>query len=187
MNKGIFALDPGGHSGIAFGIFDIYPSTSLEDSLKGVLHRGSETITGSEYDQIKLIAKFWTKFYRDCVFKGRLDPESIEFVCEDFVQRPGGSGGKEGQSPIRIMWGVEGYRMGRADEFKGRKVNSKAKIYAPRMILQMPSDAAALGTRERLKEWGCWVVGREHERAAWKHIALRIAVSRKAMLTASKL
>jgi len=146
------------------------------------MKKESATVEGDEYEQIKIITEFWVKFYRECVFEGCMPPESVEFVCEDFIQRPGGSGGKEGQSPIRVMWGVEGYRMGRADEYKGRKVNAKAKILAPRMILQTPSDAAAFGRSERLKDWGCWVKGREHERAAWKHVGLRVARVQRVLL-----
>lgn len=174
-NRAIFALDPGGHSGIAMGIFDCAPERDIADAMKNGIAKDSTTIEGDEYEQIKLISTFWVTFYRDCVFNRCMPPDSVEFICEDFVQRPGGSGGKEGQSPIRIMWGVEGYRMGRADEYKGRKVNAKSKILAPRMILQQPGDAAALGSSKRLKDWGCWIVGKEHERAAWKHIGLRVA------------
>jgi len=146
------------------------------------MKKESATVEGDEYEQIKIITEFWVRFYRECVFEGCMPPESVEFVCEDFIQRPGSSGGKEGQSPIRVMWGVEGYRMGRADEYKGRKINAKSKILAPRMILQTPSDAAAFGKSERLKDWGCWVKGREHERAAWKHVGLRVARVQRVLL-----
>lgn len=174
--RAIFALDPGGSSGLAWGVFDTSPDLTVAEAMRSRLHADSTTVVGDEYEQIKLIATFWMTFYRECVYERLLDPQAVEFVCEDFVQRPGPTpGGKEGQSPIRIMWGVEGYRMGRADEFKGRKINSKARIHAPRMILQLPSDSSAYGTKQRLKDWNCWVVGREHERSAWKHVALRVA------------
>jgi hypothetical protein len=173
-NRGIFALDPGGSSGLAWGIFDVSPNTPVAESLKKGQHKGSTTIEGEEHDQIEAIFEVWARFYATCVHVGCLDPTEVEFVSEDFVQRPGSSGGKEGNSPIRVMWGVEGYRMGRAAEFKGRK-KSKSRVHAPRMILQMPGDASSFGTSARLKEWDCWVVGREHERSAWKHIGLRVA------------
>jgi hypothetical protein len=172
-NRGIFALDPGGHSGIAMGIFDVSPLAPVEEIMQKGINMNSATVEGDEYEQIKLISTYWSTFYADCVHSGCMDPELIEFVCEDFVQRPGGSGGKEGQSPIRVMWGVEGYRLGRADEWRGRK-KSKVKVYAPRMILQTPGDAAAFGAGDRLRDWGCWVRGREHERSAWRHVGLRV-------------
>jgi hypothetical protein len=132
---------------------------------------------GDEYEQITAIANIWIKFFRHCVTVRCLPPERVEFVSEDFVQRPGSSGGKEGQSPIRILWGVEGYRMGRAAEFAGRR-GSEARVIAPRVILQHPSLGSGV-TSKRLKEYGCWVVGKEHERSAYKHIAVRLGVIKK--------
>lgn len=165
-------MDPGGHTGLAWGIFD--ETASVSQALQNGIDKGSTTITGDEYEQIVAGADHWIRFYRDCVNRRLLLPEQIEFVSEDFVQRPGGGGGKEGNSPLRILWGIEGYRLGRAAEFKGRR-GSLAKIYAPRAILQHPSLGSAITSR-RLREYGCWVVGREHERSAWKHIAVRLGV-----------
>jgi hypothetical protein len=172
--RGIFALDPGGHSGIAWGIFD--PRSTVEEALQNGLHKGSATTEGEERGQIREITRLWMEFYRLCVITCCMDPDSVEFVCEDFIQRPGSKGGKEGQSPIRIMWGVEGYRMGRYDEFAGRK---RGRPYAPQMILQHPSEMTGFATGKRLKKWGIWIVGKEHERSAFGHIAVRLARIRK--------
>jgi hypothetical protein len=64
--------------------------------------------------------------------------------------------------------------MGRAAEFAGRR-HSNSRVYAPRVILQHPSLGAGIGS-QRLREYGCWVVGRDHERSAWKHIIARLTV-----------
>jgi hypothetical protein len=165
-------MDPGGHTGLAWGIFD--PTASFTDAIAGAADKGSTTIVGEEHDQIRQIAYFWMRFYRGCVQERCMPPENVEFVSEDFVQRPGGSGGKEGQSPIRILWGVEGYRMGRADEFRGRQ-RSQFKVHAPPMILQHPTLGSGV-TSKRLRDYGCWVVGKEHERSAWKHIIVRLGM-----------
>lgn len=136
---------------------------------------GSETLVGDEYTQIKEIAKLWRTFLNQCVTVGRMDPSQVEFVCEDFVPNLRGITGKEITSPERICWGVEGYRMGRADQFMlGRSINKA--VYCPRMILQMPSQAKTFATNKRLREWGVWVVGREHERSAWAHLIYRLAI-----------
>lgn len=169
--RGIFSMDPGGHTGLAWGVFD--PTASVEDALKNGIQKGSHTTEGSEYGQIKEIANLWMDFYRRCVFEGQMDPDDVEFVAEDFVLRPGRhAGGKDGISPVRILWGVEGYRLGRADEFKGRRAS---KVHNPPIILQQPNQASTFATNPRLKTWGVWVRGREHERSAWRHIALRLA------------
>jgi hypothetical protein len=169
--RGIFSMDPGGATGLAWGIFD--NTASVHDAIKNGLHKGSVTVEGDEYHQIVAIAKYWMSFYKFCVHRCLLDPEDVEFVSEDFVERTD-LRGKKHQSPIRILWGVEGYRMGRAAEFAGRR-RSGARVYAPRIILQHPSLGAAIGS-ERLREYGCWVVGRDHERSAWSHIIVRLTV-----------
>ena len=74
-NRGIFSLDPGGKSGLAWGIFD--PADTLAGALANGLHKGSETIEGDEYDQIAAIATSWTDFYRMCVSDCCMDPRSM--------------------------------------------------------------------------------------------------------------
>lgn len=160
---------------MAWGIFDT--SVSVADALKNGIAIGSDTITGDERSQIKAIAATWSDFYRDCVFGRCMEPEWVEFICEDFIPRLGGKTGKEITSPERIAWGVEGYRMGRADQF--RQLRPFAKVHQPPMILQPPSHVSTFATKVRLREWDLWVRGREHERSAFKHIAYRLGVISK--------
>jgi len=174
LNRAIFALDPGGSTGVAWGIFAM--GSTLDETLKSKMFSGSDTLEGQERCQIRKIAMLWMAFYRECVNDHSMDPTMVEFVCEDYVARHEGKSGRELTSPERIAWGVEGYRMGRGDEWMakpGRRKNRE--LHVPPMILQLPSQASTLGTSKRLREWGVWVVGREHERSAWKHVALRLA------------
>lgn len=60
--------------------------------------------------------------------------------------------------------------MGRAEQFAEMKRG--AKVMRPPMILQPAGQAATYATNARLRYWGLWVVGREHERSAWRHVAL---------------
>jgi hypothetical protein len=168
-------MDPGGHTGLAWGIFD--ETASIPDAIAKGVDKGSLTITGDEYDQIGQIAAEWRRFYKRCVEYRLLDPTRVEFVSEDFIERTD-LRGKEHQSPIRILWGVEGYRMGRADEFAGRR-HSPRKVYCPRVILQHPSLGSAINPK-RLRAYGCWVVGKDHERSAWRHIIVRLGVVQRA-------
>jgi hypothetical protein len=173
----ILAIDPGGSTGVAYGVFDARAKDrDVGDILRTGVYTGSTTIQGDEYAQIREIARLWTQFFRKNVQIGQMDPDSVEFVSEDFILRPGShGGGKEGISPVRILWGVEGYRMGREDEFKGRR-NSKHKLTFRRpVILQTAGQAATYASNQRLRDWDLWVVGKEHERSAWRHIALRVA------------
>lgn len=67
-----------------------------------------------------------------------------------------------------IIYGIEGYRMGRADEWREHR---RGPLHVPPMIMQTASQAKGFATNKRLKEWDCWVVGREHERSAMQHLA----------------
>lgn len=176
MNIGVFANDPGGHSGIAWGIFDSTVDTA--ESLRTRQMAGSVTTGGTAREQILEIADLWMAFYDCCVNSALLPPQSVWNVCENYIQRPGQtSGGLDAGISTSIIWGVEGYRYGRAHQFK--QEHPDANVHMPSMILQMAGDAKAWATRDRLKDWNVWVTGREHERSAWAHIALFIERYRK--------
>jgi hypothetical protein len=171
VNVGIFGCDPGGHTGLAWGIFD--PDVEVGAALRGRMNAGSTTVEGSERQQIREIANWWQSFYRQCVTSALLPPDRIWFVCEDFVLKPGETaGGRDATSPLSLIWGVEGYRMGRSDEWFESKRGQKRDRVMPPMILQMAGQAKSYATKARLRDWDLWVVGREHERSAWAHVAL---------------
>lgn len=169
MNIAIFAVDPGGHTGIAWGVFN--PNAkSLKEALLGKMVAGSTTITGELPDQVVEICKLWQSFYESVVRDGLLPPERVFLVCEDFVPRGGQSGaGKEGISPAFLIGGIDGYRMGRRDEWRRHR---RGRYFMPLRVLQTAEQAKSHGKHALLKEWGVWVVGREHERSAWQHAAL---------------
>lgn len=168
MNIGVFAVDPGGSSGLAWGVFDpLLPDVG--DQLRGKLSAASATVTGSERTQIRAIVGHWQTFYQHCVRSSMLPPDRVWFVCEDFILKPGETaGGKDSTSPVALIWGVEGYRMGQADQ---AKLYRRGTIAMPPMILQTAGQAKGFATGPRLKEWDCWTVGKEHERSAWAHVA----------------
>ena len=178
---GVFAMDPGGKTGLAWAVADLsLPNTRT--ILQNLTLKDSITVEGDEYQQIKEISQHWMKFFRDAVKEAGIHFKRVDFVSEDFIPRPSShqqAPGKEGISPVRILWGVEGYRLGRADEWQQRRRTKQRRLVSiPRVILQHPSQAAGFGTSDRLRDWDLWVVGKEHERAAWKHVALRVATLR---------
>jgi ABC-type taurine transport system ATPase subunit len=163
------AIDAGGHTGVAWGIFDTKVTTA--EALMAGIDKGSDTITGLEVSQIKDLSRRWRQFFYKCVNQGCMPTESVELIVEDFVLRPGGhGGGKEGNVSQRIAWGLLGYRLGQADEFE-RAMQEPATVN--QVIFQIPS-AMSFATDKRLREWGLWVRGREHERDAWRHVAYRL-------------
>jgi hypothetical protein len=161
------AIDPGGHTGVAWGLFDDR-ARLVEVAMREGSFKESATIEGDEYEQMELLYQLWTDFKAECVNVRCLDPDKVELVAEDFILKPGyHKPGKEGISPARILWAFEGYRRGRAAKFR------RDKHISP-LILQTPGDAARYNKRTILTSWDCWIRGKEHERAAFAHIGLRM-------------
>ena len=168
MNLGIFANDPGGTTGLAWGIFNPH-ADSIEEAIATRLHSGSCDITGDAPTQIREIASIWQSFYRTCVNVGRLPVENVLYIAEDFVPAGGAVGGESQAISLAVLWGVEGYRMGQADEFK--RLKRGAVVHCQPVVRQLASHAKGFGTGPRLKTWGVWVKGSDHQRSAWSHIA----------------
>ena len=172
MRIGIFAVDPGGATGLAWAIVNPKLS-SIDNCLLKRTHFGSITIEGDARKQFKEIAQLWEGFSRACLNLG-VESKYIFPVCEDFVYAPGVNyEGDSARISTQIIWGFEGFRHGRA--FGGRGLAAKV----PAMYLQTASQAKGYVTNARLKEWGLWVVGRDHERSANQHLAYFLAQFRK--------
>ena len=173
MNIGVFSIDPGGATGLWWGIFNPH-AKSIEETLKARMNAGSCTVTGDERAQITEIADIWQAFFSSCVRSALLPPENVWLVCEDFVYTAGNTyGGDSAKISTAIIWGIEGYRMGmRAEWLKGR---GRKQAHMPPMILQTASQAKQFATSARIKEWDLWEKGfagkREHEFSAMQHCA----------------
>lgn len=176
MNIGVFAMDPGGSTGLAWGVYDWKAKPH-----EAVAHRmvaGSTTVVGDEYQQIAEIVKTWRVFFKECVKRG-LPPENVFFVAEDWVPWGGGGAGKEGSMPERVLWGVIGYRMGQVAEYK--RTHKTTPMMAPPITLQLAGQANTKSSGKELRTADAWIVGKEHERSAWKHTILFIRNYQQAM------
>ena len=175
MNIGVFGCDPGGATGLAWGIFNPHARGGASEALRTKSHDGSTTISGDPRDQIREIAVKWQGFYNACVRSQQLPPSHVWFVMEDFIYKPGTIyGGESSEISTAIIWGVEGYRMGTKDEWLKHRRGAFA-MHMPDMILQTAGEAKGYATNDRMKEFGIWVRGREHERSAWAHVATFVA------------
>jgi hypothetical protein len=156
---GIFAIDPGQHTGISTGIFDL-TLPLVKEAMRGREHSVSNTITGHEWPQIYELHRLFDDFYNLC---HKQLVTQIELVIEDFSLVPGGhTPGKEGVSPIRFGWGFAGY-------LKGLDPHADYTL-----TWQLPSAAMRYNTKEHLQNWDAWIRGRPHERAAFAHVGLRL-------------
>jgi hypothetical protein len=170
-NRAIMAMDPGGKTGVAWGIFDVNGKSPIE-AIATRMEDGSCTVDGREEDQIRELALLWRAWLRRCVAKHCMPEDSVELVIEDFQMRKGDwAEGTDIILPVRVTWGLIGYRLGQVDEYER---GGWGPALAPRVILQQPSQASTYATDDRLKRWGLWVRGREHERSAWRHVACRV-------------
>lgn len=169
--RGIFAIDPGETTGVAWGIVDDSRTALAIPAMKQRLYHGSETVTGTESEQIRSLFHLWTTFKRRCVFTHLLEPNQVDLVIEDFVLFPGEKPGKSTTISERIAWGLEGYRMASYDDWR-----RKGKHYSP--VCWQKSGAASRFYKDRalMEAAGAWVKGREHERSALGHMILRLNV-----------
>lgn len=166
--KGLFCVDPGGSTGVAWGIVDERSPTAAE-AVRNRIQDGSATIQGEPMEQARELWRMWVHFKSRCVNEGLMDPDTVELVFEDFVLYGGQhAGGRDGTYPLCVIWAFEGYRWGRFDTYR------KSKHIAP-IIFQKSSQAATYKTRPRLENAGVWVKGREHERSAFSHMILRVS------------
>jgi hypothetical protein len=167
--RGIFCIDPGASTGIAWAIID--ETSRVKTSIEIVRTREfstSKTLTGTEPEQIRDLYNFWTGFKKICVQGHDIPPECVDLVIEDFVLFPGEKPGRATTIPERISWGFEGYRMAMRDSFR----RSSPKHY-PEINWQKSGAAHRFNNRDILTRASAWIVGRQHERAAFAHMILR--------------
>lgn len=174
MNIGVLSVDPGGKTGVAWGIFN--PLVSPWDALRTQMLTGSITVEGAPRNQITEVATLWSSFFNTAVNNARLPPDRVFLVVEDFIYSGANTySGDSGMISTAIIWGIEGYRLGRRDEWLSRpgpKARRKAEM--PPMILQTASQAKSFATAKRFRDEGLWVRGwagkDEHIFSAWQHI-----------------
>lgn len=153
---GIFSMDPGGHTGISWGIYDLRAGL-VKDCMRSRKHSDSVTIEGDEYEQLDLTLLLYDGFREVCFDDG----VNCELVIEDFSLLPGShTPGKEGISPVRHAWVFVGYLLCRDSR--------------PNVIWQLPGVGMRYNTRQMLTNWDAWIVGKEHERSAFAHAGARL-------------
>lgn len=158
QTRGIFSIDPGGSTGVAWGVFNLEEKL-VKDAMRNRRVSGSQTITGNEEIQLAQLVTLWDDFVYKC---DRLDI-AYDLVIEDFSLLPKShKPGKEGISPVRYAWYFVGF------------IHGRDMPIAQDVCWQLPGVGLRYNTKQMLDNWGCWVKGREHERAAWAHVGARL-------------
>lgn len=152
----VYAVDPGGTSGWASGMFK--PRGTLADTLRNHAVEAGE-FDGSTLDQSFDITNAFLE-YRERMFKARV--REVILVFESFELRTQ-------RTVLASVEVIHGTRCLLASE--GVEIDASH--------FQSPSQAKSFGTNARLKQWGLYSIGRgsDHKRDALRHLAL--AVSRR--------
>lgn len=171
--RAIFAVDPGGSTGVAWGLFDDTAET-VKDAMRSRTMSGSATVhcgrvEGSKQEiqrivrrQVDEIDQIFVDFTRE--LDGAKGAPDLEIVAEHFVltAAPHHKPGVEGIFPafllgaLMITWQDE-----------------------EEIILQTASTGMKWNHRKYHDSWTTWIRGREHERAAFAHIGARLMASMK--------
>lgn len=157
---GVFAVDPGGTTGVAWGVFSW--KGTVGKTLAGGELLGSAQITDA--DELSHTSEILAALEDFRVLCRRAGVRRVEVVIEDFVLRPQiATKGREMLSPVRITAMIEAGHLG---------------LYRKRLeyTLQGPAEAKGFATNERLKKWGVQTHGGgRHAKDAWRHIAVYLA------------
>lgn len=158
---GIFAVDPGSTTGIAYGIVTMKGDTKeiLADKLTVAhvdCHDQRVPPQLAEQTGIHGLEEFFVKWNKFCM--GKHIPVNRRYlIIEDFVLRETGIGStnREGLSPVRVTSGLLALITG----------------WGGNIVFQSASDAKGSMPNDRLRSAGLWVRGLEHGRDAVRHAA----------------
>lgn len=172
----VMAVDPGGTTGIAWGVFNLHHE-SIVDILDDREFDGDDEITGPEVWQAVQIVERWIDFEMFARIKFNCH-ESV-LVFEDFVLRVGkGTSDRVGISPVRITSLVEGMLtnkyVGTSHPMSEELWFLSQRLKGVPLKLQQPGAAKGFATKERLQRWNLWTGTGRHARDAWRHICLAI-------------
>jgi hypothetical protein len=165
MLQAVMAVDPGGTTGVATGLFDLSLGMVADCVAESVEHercKSQELNVVGDHDegyQALQLFELYRKFERLC---DGIAP--IDLVIEEWTPRlPLKSGERVVFSPIRV-----------AERFLGMLQREYGD--EPEVVWQQPSVAKRFATDARLRKWGLWVKGSEHRRDAWRHVCSRLNV-----------
>ena len=154
----VMAVDPGGTTGVAAAF--VRPRATVKETLLDIPVRKSVEVKGDWLSQAREIAGLMNDFVYNAHEVAEIPLARIHFVFEDFVLR----------MPARTTNLTSVWVMAATVGIANGLLSSGVKL-----AYQQPSVGKGYATNPRLKLWGLYVVGSEHERDAWRHVAYRVA------------
>ena len=154
---GIFAVDPGTTTGVAYNDTPLVTGLPPKDAFAQAGLTVEQVDCNDEREGTSEIVGLWEVLTQGWKIQG-VQQQHMFFVIEDFILRPGPhSSARSGLSPVRMTARIQG-QLDRARQ--------------PVYIFQTPADAKATWTNERLRRADLWTKGMEHGRDATRHMAL---------------
>jgi len=172
-------IDQGGSSGVAWARIRDEGTIAERLAASPAEWRGSATLTGHWQVQMRELSELWFDFRRQCRKAGL--PSFL--AMEDFILTRMKSSDRKGLYPVWVGAAMYGYRAGLAAGFES---GGFGKAETPEVHWVQPSDHMTYATDERLKRWGLWVPGREHERDAWRILAFFVAAKKFQTMRAAR-
>lgn len=182
----IMAVDPGGTTGVAQGMFNltrmngVYTTRALvARGMKKNAIRVDQIVPASAYrGQGRLasvsmgiqVYRAWLSFSYHCLVELGIPMPYIFLIFEDFALRQRSAE----LSPVEVTSGVLTL-LATGEIDPGQVGMGWPSIRADQQLrFLMPSEAMTYATNDRLKSWGCYelTVGKEHARDALRHLLL---------------
>lgn len=156
----VFAIDPGGTTGCARGLFDL-GFRSVEEIVLNAVELESWELTGDWRRQSEALAREVYGWPAELVMTvGAVSDYDV--VVESFEHRPGRALSGDPYVPVKI-----------AARLEGLMVNFFNKPGQRPLVYQAPSERAVVSD-SMLRDLGLWTVGSDHERDAWRHVVKRL-------------
>lgn len=152
----VMGIDPGGTTGVAAGHFRLH-ATAKRTLTDGRRSWKTTEVRGDWWTQAKAIAELINRFVFTAQTEHELAVGHVHIAWENYTRRP-----QAATTNLDSVW-----VMAAALAFLDRPELDHA--------FQEPSSAKGYAENQRLRGWGIYVVGSDHERDAARHVALRVS------------
>lgn len=176
----IMAVDPGGTSGVAFGLLNA--KRNVDGTLRGLLKRAvkrkaiwTTEAKGEAWEQAWYLGNAWAAFHFRCVVELGIDAPDVHLVLERFQLR----NLHADLAPVSVTHALMAllYKMpySHVGDATAMNPSNVDEGFWPlgEVEFQEPSVAKRYATNQRLRDWGVWVVGSEHKRDATRHLCVK--------------
>jgi hypothetical protein len=164
----IMGIDPGGTTGVAAAY--VRSLGTLKESLLAATQKKSVEVKGDWLHQATMLATMMVRFQYRANVEHSIPMPNIHFAIEDYVLRLPAT--NKNLAPVWVAASTVALytsivRMSPGDT--GFEIGDRIE----EITWQQPSQIKRFASNDRLKLWGLYTTGSEHERDAWRHVATK--------------